>query len=145
MEAAKTVVGLLLAILVTIASNNHNSTSYITVPINYTSRYYFARDTATILVINQFDVKNVKDSGSKKPEVLAGAAYTSIKFIGSQLDLLPHVRVINLVDSLNFLVNTDSVKSLASKYEATHVLALKSFDANIVPTADETGEKNQNT
>ncbi|HJP62323.1 MAG TPA: DUF6340 family protein [Mucilaginibacter sp.] len=145
MEAAKTAVGLLLAILVTIASNNHNSTSYITVPINYTARYFFARDTATILVINQFDVKSVKDSSGKKPEVLAGAAFTSVKFIGSQLDLLPHIRVISLVDSLNFPVNTDSIKNLASKYKATHVLALKSFDANIVPTADQTGEKNLNT
>lgn len=145
METAKTIAGLLLAIFVTIVSKGPSAPSSINVPITYAARYYFGRDTATILVINQFDVNNTKDTSAKKIDALKGAAYTSLKFIGSQIDLLPHTRVINLVDSLNFQANKDSVKNLASKYNATQVLALKNFDAAIIRSDIQSSEIYLNT
>lgn len=104
---------------------------YVNVPVSYNPKYYLNPDSTTIVLINQFDVSQSKVSNKKTVNVLKAAAYTAIKYAGDQFSMLPHVRIINLVDSAAFTINADSVKNLALKYGANYVLALKSFDANI--------------
>jgi tetratricopeptide (TPR) repeat protein len=104
---------------------------YVNVPVSYNPKYYFNPDSTTIAVINQFDVGQAKISNKKTVAVLKAGAYTAIRYAADRLSMLPHVKIINLVDSAAFNVNADSVKTLALKYGAHYVLALKSFDANI--------------
>ena len=105
---------------------------YVPISVNYAAKSNFAADTATILLVNQFDLSRVKTASQERLHTLKNAGYTSLKFAGNQLKQLPHVRVINLAGSPDLYISTDSIKSLASKYGATHVLALKNLAADII-------------
>jgi hypothetical protein len=117
---------------------------YVTVPVNYNAKLTFP-DSTKILLINQFDVSKAKITNPKKLKVIKAAAYTSVKYAETRLKKLPKVRVINLVDSVNFNVNTDSIKLLALKYHVNYVLALKNFTADIVIGGVDNGTAYYNT
>ncbi|MDB4922683.1 DUF6340 family protein [Mucilaginibacter sp.] len=104
---------------------------YVAVPVDYTAKLNFRPDSTIIILINQFDINQAKITNKKKLDVIKAGAVAAIKFAGLEFSSLPHVKVINLVDSVAFTVNTDSVKLTASKYHANYLLALKSFTADI--------------
>ncbi len=107
------------------------TTQYVSVPVEYSPRSYFSKDSTTIVVINQFDVKGLHISNKRKLAAIWAGAYTALKTAKNQLAQLPKMRVITLVDSGSMKVNSDSVKFIAKKYKATYVLSLKSFAATI--------------
>jgi len=104
---------------------------YVSVPVEYTPRAYFSKDTTTIAIINQFDADALKIGNKKKLAAIKAGAYTAIKSAGMQLSQLQHVKTINLADSADFKPSTDSVKLIAEKYKANYVLVLKNFNAGI--------------
>ncbi len=120
-----------LAIIILLFFSACHVMQYATVPINYTPKLYFSSDTNTILLVNHFDISQQKINNNKTRGVLKAGAYAAIKSAGDQLSQLQHVKVISLVDSANFEVNTDSIKFLAQKYHANYVLVLKDFAADI--------------
>ena len=102
----------------------------VDVTVDYTAKFFLKPDTNTVVLINQFNADQLK--GNKKTvSVLKSAAYTTISYAGFAFRQLPHTRIINLVDSVSFPTNTDSVKQIAAKYHANYVLALKNFTAKI--------------
>jgi len=104
---------------------------YVSVPVEYTPATYFPKDSITIVLVNQFDVKGLKINNKKKIEAIRAGAYTAIKAAKNQLEQLHHMKVIMLVDSAGMKVNTDSIKLIARLYKATYVLSLKNFAASI--------------
>src|ERR1700712_5286122 len=82
---------------------------YVTVPVNYDPKVSFP-DSTRILIINQFDAGQVKNTNPKKLTVIKAGAYSAIKYADVQLSKLPKVKVINLVDSATFALTADSVK-----------------------------------
>lgn len=104
---------------------------YVNVPVNYNPKFYFNPDSTTIVAINRFDPMSSKVTNKKTLGVLKAGGYAAIKYAQDQLMQLPKVRVINLVDSAAFAVNTDSISAIAAKYKAHYVLALTDFSANI--------------
>ncbi|ASU32942.1 hypothetical protein MuYL_1042 [Mucilaginibacter xinganensis] len=100
-------------------------------PVDYTAKLNFRPDSTIIVLINQFDVTQAKVNNKKKLDVIKSGAAAAINYAGLELGSLPHVKVINLVDSLNLPVNTDSVKLIAAKNKANYVMALKGFSADI--------------
>jgi len=117
---------------------------YVTVPVNYNPKLPFRPDTTTILIINRFDFSQTKISAGKKLDVIKAGALTSVMYAETQMQQLPHVRVINLVDSaLN--ITTDSIKFLASKYHSDYVLSLESYSAYIVLAGVENSTSYYNT
>lgn len=104
---------------------------YVAVPVDYTAKLNLRSDSTTIVLINQFDISQAKITNLKKLNVIKAGAAAAIKFAGLEFSSLPHVKVINLVDSVAVNVNTDSIKLIAQKHNAHYVLALKSFTADI--------------
>ena len=131
MQVVNLIGALLVAILTLAMESGSSGPPYLTVPVYYAPKSYLGRDSTTIVLINQTNLDTAKVSNQKKLKVLQGAAYISLKTAETQLKQLPHVRVVNLVDSTVFKANTDSVKLIAAKYNAQHVLALKNFSADI--------------
>jgi hypothetical protein len=105
---------------------------YVTVPVNYNPKLPFRPDTTTILIINRLDLSRANINAGKKLDVIKAGAFTSVRYAEIQLKQLPHVGVINLVDSGTFNITTDSIKFLALKYHSDYVLSLENFSANIV-------------
>lgn len=103
---------------------------YLTVPVDYNPKLAFKPDTATIVIVNQTDL-NARGFTGKKLKSLKAGAFTATKYAGIQLGQLPHVRIINLVDSALFNTNADSIKTLATKYHSDYILALTNFGADI--------------
>ena len=106
---------------------------YLTVPVNFNPRLAFKPDSTTILIVNQADL-NARGYTGRKLKSLTAGAFTAAKYAATQLGSLPHVKVINLVDSASFTANTDSIKNLASKYHSDYILALNNFTADISMT-----------
>lgn len=103
---------------------------YVAVPVDYNPKLYFKPDTTIIVLVNQFDPMRQKMTNRKLLVIKAGA-HAALKSAQAQLQTLPHVKVVNLVDSADLKVNTDPVKSLALKYHADYVLSLINFYAGI--------------
>ncbi|WP_428329940.1 DUF6340 family protein [Mucilaginibacter sp.] len=103
----------------------------VPVPVDYTAKITFSRDSTTILIINQFDSNTLNISNKKKLDVFTAGAFTAARTAENSFNTLRHVKVINMVDSVAFKVNPDSVKTLALKYHADYVLVLKNFAAKI--------------
>ncbi|MFI5163042.1 MAG: hypothetical protein ACHQHN_17305 [Sphingobacteriales bacterium] len=127
---ANLIVGIVISLLTFAMESGSSGPPYLTVPVYYAPKNQLGKDSTTVVLINQTDL-STKTSNPKRLKVLKSAAYSSIKTAETQLKQLPHVRVINLVDSASFNANTDSVKHIATKYNAQHVLALKNFTADI--------------
>jgi hypothetical protein len=104
---------------------------YVIVPVEYTPKLYFSPDSTSILLINQFDIKKAKINNKRRYDAIKAGAFASIQYAGTQLKQLSGVKVINITDSVDLKVNTDSIKLLALKYHVNYVLALKDYDANI--------------
>jgi tetratricopeptide (TPR) repeat protein len=104
---------------------------YVMVPVDYTPKLYFSPDSTSILLINQFDIKKAKINNKRRLDAIKAGAFASIKYAGMQLKQLPRVKVINIADSVDLKVNSDSINPLALKYHANYVLALENYDANI--------------
>jgi len=104
---------------------------YVSVPVEYTPRAYFSKDSTTIAIINQFDADALKIGNKRKLAAIKAGAYTATKSAGVLLNQLQHVKTISLVDSADFKPNIDSVKLIAEKYKANYVLVLKNFNAGI--------------
>ena len=132
MEIVKVIASILVAFLTVSSQEGPSDVPYVTVPVNYSARNYLGPDSTTIVLVNKVDFSAKKISDQKKLAVLRAGAYTSIKYAGTLLKQLPHVKVISLVDSAKFTANADSIKFLASRYGANHVLTLNSFEADIV-------------
>jgi len=131
MQIVNLIGGIIVALLTLAMENQPSGPPYLTVPVYYAPKNYLGKDSTTIVLINQTDLDETKVSNQKKLGTLRSAAYNSLKTAETQLKQLPHVRVVNLVDSAAFKANTDSVKLIATKYNAQHVLALKNFSADI--------------
>jgi Family of unknown function (DUF6340) len=132
METVKLIAAILISLLTIASQHGTSDVPYVTVPVNYGARNYLSSDSTTIVLVNKVDFSQAKISNQKKIDVLKAGAYTSIKYAENLLKQLPRVKVISLVDSTKFIANADSVKLLASKYGAKHVLTLNSFEADIV-------------
>ena len=107
---------------------------YLTVPVNFNPRLAFKPDSTTILIVNQADL-NARGYTGRKLKSLTAGAFTAAKYAATQLGSLPHVKVINLVDSASFTANTDSINTLAAKYHSDYILTLNNFTADISLTA----------
>jgi hypothetical protein len=103
--------------------------------LDFQAKYSFKPDTTTLLVINQVDLSK-KKVNAKSLEVMRAGAFTAIKFAGEQLDALPHMKIINLVDSVSFNISTDSIKHLAAKYHSDYTLALTDYTADVFAEGD---------
>lgn len=122
-----------------------NVTRYVSVPVNYNAKNAFRTDTNTIVIINQFDFSKLNLKSKQKLNVIKGSAFAAVKYAENTLDQLPHVKVLNMVDSANFIVNPDSVKLLALKYRADYVLVLKDFSAGLEFSGSDYTYDNYNT
>ena len=105
---------------------------YVSVPLNYEPTAFLPKDTTTIVTINQFDADKLQIGSKHKLSALKAGAFSAIKAAAARFDSLPHIRTINLADSANFKVDTSSIKSIAKKYKADYVLALKNYDFGVV-------------
>jgi hypothetical protein len=108
-----------------------SSSKYVSVPIDYNPKSVFKPDTTTILIVNRFDLNKAKSGSKRKQDVIRAGALASIQYAQKKLAALPHVYVINLTDSVDMKVSTDSIKTLAAKYHSDYVLALTYFAADI--------------
>ena len=104
---------------------------YVAVPVDYTAKLNLRPDSTIIVLINQFDINQAKITNKKKLDVIKAGAVAAINYAGLEFRSLPHVKVINLIDTTAFTVNADSIKLIAQKYNAHYVLALKNFTADI--------------
>jgi tetratricopeptide (TPR) repeat protein len=105
---------------------------YVTVPVNYGPKTGFSLDTSTVVVVNKFNAdtsSKVKDP--RRITVLKKMGVTALATAANQLKFLPKVGIINLVDSVTYLPNDDSVKFLAKKYKANYVLVLNDVSAGV--------------
>ncbi|MDB5146590.1 MAG: tetratricopeptide repeat protein [Mucilaginibacter sp.] len=100
---------------------------YVNVPVDYAPKQSFNRAKTTIVVINHYMPDSTRNRGKRILTTFKAAAYTAINNAAIQLHALPGVKVVQLVDSVNFTTNTDSVKFLAKKYKASYVLAFEDF------------------
>jgi hypothetical protein len=109
---------------------------YVDVQIKYAPKLALSPGPNLVLLINQFDCTKTTLKDQKAIDVIKAGIYTSIKYAGEQLKQLPEVKVINLVDSAQLTLNTDSINLLALKYHASYVLMLKGFKADFAVTYD---------
>lgn len=112
---------------------------YVNVPVKYTPQSFFNNDSTTVVIINQFDAARLDIGNKKKLAAIKAGAFIAIKSAGNRLEQLPHVKAINLADSVNFKKDTASVKRLAQQYKADYVLALRSYDSGIAFSGVENG------
>jgi tetratricopeptide (TPR) repeat protein len=107
-----------------------NVVQYATVPVDYAPKLVLNHDTALILVVNKIAFDSTRIS-KRKIVGLKAAAYSAVSSAQKQLKMLPGVKVISLVDSVQFNVSTDSVKHLATAYKANYILTFDEFNAGI--------------
>jgi len=105
---------------------------YVSIPLNYQPTAFLPKDTTTIVTINQFDADKLHIGSKQKLSAMKAGAFSAIKAAATRFESLPHVRTINLTDSANFKVDTGSIKSIAQKYKADYVLALKNYDFGVL-------------
>jgi len=122
-----TVTGLVIVLFLSAC----DSLQFVTVPVNYDAKTSL-RDSSRVLIINQFDVRKLQITNKKNLPVVKAAAYTAIKHAETQLKKLPKIKVINVVDSVNLDITTDSISDLAKKYRVNYVLALTAFTDDII-------------
>ena len=105
---------------------------YYTFSLSFAPKVFLRPDTNTILLINRVDLSKLKAPDPNQDVIKAGA-FTAVKYAGVQLAMLPHVHVINLTDSVDFVSSTDSVAVLSAKYHADYTLALVRYNADVSP------------
>ncbi len=132
------------SVLISLLSSCYTQQQFVTIPVSYTPKLSFAPQS-TILLINKYDNSKMNAKEVKKIPVLNAGAYTAIKYAEKQLRELPNVKVISAIDSVHFVADTDSVKSLAAKYKANYILVLKDFKADVVADTDPNTPPGYNT
>ena len=100
---------------------------YVNVPVDYAPKMQFHTGRTTIVIINHYLPDSTHTRNKKVLATFKAGAYTAISNVALQLHSLPGVRVVRLVDSVNFTANTDSVKNIAKKYKARYVLSFEEF------------------
>ena len=103
---------------------------HFTFSLTFPPKAFLRSDTNIIIIINRVDL-NKKQLPASDVETAKAGAYTALKYAGEQLAQLPHVRVINITDSLNFAINTDSVARLAARYHTDYTLALARYQDTV--------------
>jgi tetratricopeptide (TPR) repeat protein len=121
----------LICILFIAGLTSCNVVQYATVPVDYGPKLVFNPDTTNLLVINKLTFDSTRIS-KRKIVALKAAAYSAVATAEKQLGMLPGVKVISLVDSVNFTATADSVKHLATAYKANYVLTFDDFNAGVV-------------
>ena len=124
----------LLCLLFIAVLTSCGTAKYATVPVsvNYSAKLALTQDSTHILIINRLVYDSTKITNKKKLAVLRGGAYSATLAAENELKQLKGVRVTNLVDSIPFVANTDSIKQLAASHHAAYILALDNFTADIV-------------
>jgi tetratricopeptide (TPR) repeat protein len=122
-----------LFILIIVFLTSCSVPQYVTVPVNYGPKMGFSRDSTIIVVANRYRPDSVKIRDYRRISVLKKMAVVSLQTAANQLKYLKGVHIINLVDSINYTVNTDSVKFLAAAHKANYVLVLNDIGAGIYP------------
>lgn len=124
----------LLCLLFIVGLTSCGTAKYATVPVsvNYSAKLALTQDSTHILIINRLVYDSTKITNKKKLAVLRGGAYSATVVAENELKQLKGVRVTNLVDSIPFTANTDSIKQLAASHHAVYILALDNFTADIV-------------
>lgn len=120
-------------ILIVVFFTSCSIPQYVTVPVNYGPKMGFRRDSTTIVVVNRYQPDSVKIRDYRRINALKKMAVVSLQEAANQLKYLKGVHIINLVDSVNYQVNTDSVKYLATAHKADYVLVLRDISAGIYP------------
>jgi len=106
-------------------------THYVSVPVEYSARTLLTADSASVLIINQFDLSKVKKSYNQRQlNVLRAGMRASFKYAETQLKQLANIKVTSLVDS-SLTVDTLPMKDLTSAHHVNYVLALNSFSAGM--------------
>lgn len=108
---------------------------YVSVPLKYAPTSYFKKDTTTIVVINRFDMDNLKIDSKQKLSAMKAGALTAIKAVTMKLGSLRHIKTICLADTAGFKTDTGSIKTIAQKYKADYVLALTSYDSGVTTSS----------
>src|ERR1700761_3374437 len=121
----------LAAIVIIICFTGCEVMRTLTVTVDYSPKLVLQPGLTTILLINRFDLSTIKHGTQRRKDAIKSGAIGGILYAQNELRKLPNTRVINIADSVNLNVNTDSIKTLATKYQADYVLALNSFTANI--------------
>ena len=103
---------------------------YLDVPLEYNARSGFQPDSARVLFINRANLAKPGLNERKLKTIKAGA-YSSIKYAAEQLELVHHIKVIGLPDSIKMPVTTDSIKTLAQANHSDYILALTDYWAGV--------------
>jgi hypothetical protein len=103
---------------------------YFAFSLNFPPKILLRPDTNTVLLINRVDLSK-QHVTQRDLDVLKAGAFTALKYAGGQLAALPHVRVINLTDSVNFEADYDSLQVISAKYHADYILALVQYGADV--------------
>lgn len=109
-----------------------DSMKYLPVSLDYTPNLTFKPGPTTILLTNNFDVSKLQNFTKRRQRSIKAGAVAAIKYAQNELQQLPNMKVINLVDTVDLKINTDSVKILALTNHADYVLQLNNF----VPSID---------
>jgi hypothetical protein len=131
MKILKTIFTALFLLLSGCGVMQYASTPYVNIPLEYSPKLLFKPGNITVLLINQYDLSTTKNYTKRKLVALEAGAYSSIKYAENQLKQLPNTKTISLVDSAQFVANTDSIKFLSAKYHADYVLVLNKFTASV--------------
>jgi tetratricopeptide (TPR) repeat protein len=105
---------------------------YVNVPVDYAPKMQLHTGRTTIVIINHYMPDSTRTRNKRVLASLKAGAYTAISNVALQLHALPGVRVVQLVDSVNFAANTDSAKAIAQKYKARYVLSFEDFKTETV-------------
>jgi tetratricopeptide (TPR) repeat protein len=120
----------LVCILFVVSLTSCSVVQYATVPVDYAPKLVFNHDTAHVLLVNRLAFDSTRIS-KRKIAGLKAAAYSAVLSAQKQLKMLPGIKVTSLIDSVQFNVNTDSIKHLAAAHKANYILTLDDFNAGI--------------
>lgn len=106
---------------------------FVTVKVNYTPHLTFKPDTSptTIVLANRVDFDKTGTTNKKKILALKDGAYSSLKYAATELQKNKNVHTVLIADSLTMKMDTDSVATIAKKYNADYVLTLDKFTAKM--------------
>jgi hypothetical protein len=123
----------LLCLLFVVGLTSCGTAKYASVPVSvsFPAKLALTQDSTHVLIINRLAYDSARIN-KKKLAVLRAGAYSATMAAENELKQLKGVRVTNLVDSVPFTANTDSIKQLAATHNATYILTLDNFTVDIV-------------
>lgn len=108
-----------------------DSMKYLPVSLDYTPNLTFKPGPSTILIVNKFDINLLQNFTKRRIRAIKAGAIAAVNYAQTELQQLPNMKVINLVDTVDFKINTDSIKVLALTNHADYVLTLDNFIPSI--------------